>query len=134
MRISDWVQPCALPIYFEEYDPPRLCSQMRSLERTRFLPLLLVTEPGADETIVRALDIGVNDYIVRPIDPNELMARSLTQIRRKRYNDRLRTSVRQTIELAVTDGLIGLNNRRYLDTHLRTLFSRAADRKSTRLN
>src|SRR3546814_6907888 len=85
---------------FEEYDPLRLCSQMRSLERTRFLPLLLVTEPGADETIVRALDIGVNDYIVRPIDPNELMARSLTQIRRKRYNDRLRTSVRQTIELA----------------------------------
>ncbi len=113
---------------FDEYDPLRLCSQLRSLERTRFLPLLLVTEMGADDVIVRALDLGVNDYIVRPIDPNELVARVLTQIKRKRYNDRLRMSVRQTIELAVTDALTGLNNRRYLDNHLKVLFNRAAAR------
>jgi len=114
---------------FEDYDPLRLCSQLRSLERTRFIPLLLITEQGAEDMIVRALDIGVNDYIVRPVDPNELIARSLTQIRRKRYNDRLRLSVRQTIELAVTDGLTGLHNRRYLDNHLSILFNRAASRK-----
>ncbi|MCO5730621.1 PleD family two-component system response regulator [Rhizobium sp. SSA_523] len=112
----------------EDYDPLRLCSQLRSLERTRFLPLLLVTETGDEEMIVRALDLGVNDYIVRPLDPNELVARTLTQIKRKRFNDRLRSSVRQTIELAVTDGLTGLNNRRYLDNHLKTLFNRAAAR------
>ncbi|WP_105431072.1 PleD family two-component system response regulator [Neorhizobium sp. T6_25] len=113
---------------FDDYDPLRLCSQLRSLERTRFLPLLLVTEMGADDLIVRALDLGVNDYIVRPIDPNELVARVLTQIKRKRYNDRLRMSMRQTIELAVTDGLTGLSNRRYLDNHLKVLFNRAAAR------
>ena len=115
----------------DEYDPLRLCSQLRSLERTRFLPMLLVTELGADEMVVRALDIGVNDYIVRPIDPNELVARTLTQIKRKRYNDRLRLSVRQTIELAVTDALTGLQNRRYLDNHLKVLFNRAAARSRT---
>jgi len=113
---------------FDDYDPLRLCSQLRSLERTRFLPLLLVTEQGEEDLIVRALDLGVNDYIVRPVDPNELVARCLTQIKRKRYNDRLRMSVRQTIELAVTDGLTGLSNRRYLDSHLKTLFNRAAAR------
>lgn len=109
----------------EDYDPLRLCSQIRSLERTRFIPILLITEQGDEQMIIRALDLGVNDYIVRPLDPNELIARSLTQVRRKRYNDRLRNSVRQTIELAVTDALTGLHNRRYLDTHLRTLFARA---------
>ncbi|PWE52842.1 PleD family two-component system response regulator [Metarhizobium album] len=113
---------------FDDYDPLRLCSQLRSLERTRFIPILLITEQGADSMIVRALDLGVNDYIVRPLDPNELVARCLTQIRRKRFNDRLRTSVKQTIELAVTDGLTGLNNRRYLDNHLKLLFSRAIAR------
>lgn len=112
----------------EDYDPLRLCSQLRSLERTRMLPVLLVTEQGDEAMIIRALDLGVNDYIVRPVDPNELVARTLTQIRRKRYNDRLRNSVRQTIELAVTDGLTGLHNRRYLDTHLQTLFARAMAR------
>jgi two-component system cell cycle response regulator len=109
----------------EDYDPLRLCSQIRSLERTRFIPILLITEQGDEQMIIRALDLGVNDYIVRPLDPNEMIARTLTQVRRKRYNDRLRNSVRQTIELAVTDGLTGLHNRRYLDTHLRTLFARA---------
>jgi two-component system cell cycle response regulator len=113
---------------FDEYDPLRLCSQFRSLERTRFLPILIVTEQGADDMVIRALDLGVNDYIVRPVDPNELVARSLTQIRRKRYNDRLRASVKQTIELAVTDPLTGLNNRRYLDSHLNALFNRSMAR------
>jgi two-component system cell cycle response regulator len=113
---------------FDSYDPLRLCSQLRSLERTRFLPILLIIEQGADDMAVRALDLGVNDYIVRPVDPNELVARSLTQIRRKRCNDRLRASVRETIELAVTDALTGLNNRRYLDNHLKVLFNRSVTR------
>lgn len=113
---------------FDDYDPLRLCSQLRSLERTRFIPVLLVTEQGDDEMIVRGLDLGVNDYISRPLDPNELIARCLTQIRRKRYNDRLRASLEQTIELAVTDALTGLHNRRYLDNHIKTLFARAAAR------
>lgn len=113
---------------FEDYDPLRLCSQLRSLERTRFLPLLLVAEQGADDMVSRALDLGVNDYILRPIDPNELVARSLTQIRRKRYNEHLRLNLQHTMELAIVDGLTGLNNRRYLDNHLRILFDRAAVR------
>jgi len=113
---------------FDDYDPLRLCSQFRSLERTRFLPILIITEQGSDDMVIRALDLGVNDYIVRPVDPNELVARSLTQIRRKRYNDRLRASVKQTIELAVTDPLTGLSNRRYLDNHLNVLFNRSMAR------
>lgn len=113
---------------FEDYDPLRLCSQFRSLERTRFLPLLLVAEQGADEMVARALDLGVNDYILRPIDPNELVARSLTQIRRKRYNEHLRLNLQHTMELAIVDALTGLNNRRYLDNHLKILFDRAAVR------
>lgn len=110
------------------YDPLRLCSQLRSLERTRFIPLLLITEQGEEDLIIRALDLGVNDYIVRPLDPNELVARSVTQIRRKRYADRLRNSMKQSFEMAVTDPLTGLSNRRYLDNHLKHLFNRAAAR------
>jgi two-component system cell cycle response regulator len=113
---------------FDDYDPLRLCSQLRSLERSRFIPILLVVDQGGEPMVVRALELGVNDYILRPVEPNELLVRSLTQIRRKRFNDQLRQSVQQTIELAVTDGLTGLNNRRYLDKHMRLLFERAAAR------
>ncbi|MBW3098908.1 PleD family two-component system response regulator [Pseudohoeflea coraliihabitans] len=113
----------------DAYDPLRLCSQIRSLERTRLLPVLVLAEQGEDELVMRALDLGVNDYLVRPLDPNELVARSLTQIRRKRYNDQLRESLTLSVEMAVTDPLTGLNNRRYLDTHLKTLFDRSRRRQ-----
>lgn len=110
------------------FDALRLCSQVRSLDRTRMLPILLVIDPGDNARLLRALDIGVNDYIVRPIDGNELRARVRTQIRRKRYNDRLRAKVQQTIEMAVTDSLTGLQNRRYLESHLSTLVDQSAAR------
>ncbi|WP_417424005.1 PleD family two-component system response regulator [Hoeflea sp.] len=109
----------------EDYDPLRLCSQLRSLERTRFIPMLMVAEQGEEDLVIRALDLGVNDYLLRPLDPNELVARSVTQIRRMRYTGQLRSSLTQSVEFAVTDSLTGLNNRRYLDTHLTALVERS---------
>jgi two-component system cell cycle response regulator len=114
---------------FDGFDPLRLCSQLRSLDRTRPTPLMLIADQGEDVLVTRGLEIGVNDYVVRPVDRQELIARLRTQIRRRRYNDRLRTSVSQTFELAVTDSLTGLHNRRYLDNHLQLLFDRAVARK-----
>ncbi len=112
-----------------DFDALRLCSQLRSLERTRMLPLLVIAENDQEGSVIRALDLGVNDYIRRPIDRNEMLARVRTQVRRKRYNEKLRDSVQATIEMAVTDSLTGLNNRRYFDTHLQGMFEKAVGRK-----
>ena len=110
-------------------DPLRLCAQLRSLDRTRNIPIMLIADDPSDSRIVRALELGVNDFLTRPVDRQELLARLRTQVARKRYNDELRTSVTQTIVMAVTDPLTGLHNRRYLDTHLATLLERAQNRK-----
>jgi two-component system, cell cycle response regulator len=112
----------------QHFDALRLCSQLRSLERTRSLPILLAAEPEENARLLRALEIGVNDYLVRPIDKNELLARVRTQIRKKRYGERLRDNVQLSIEMAVTDGLTGLHNRRYMETHLGALIEQATAR------
>ncbi len=108
------------------FDALRLCSQLRSLERTRQLPILLLADVDDRPRILRGLDLGVNDYILRPIDRNEFVARVRTQLRRKRYADSLRDNVQAAIELAVVDALTGLNNRRYLETHLASALDQAA--------
>ncbi|MDE2363388.1 MAG: PleD family two-component system response regulator [Hyphomicrobiales bacterium] len=108
------------------YDGLRLCSQLRSLERTRSVPLLTVADLDDRAKILRGLDLGVNDYLMRPIDRNELVARVRTQVRRKRYADSLRDNVAQAIEMAVVDGLTGLHNRRYFDMNLSALLDQAA--------
>ncbi|MGB7092704.1 MAG: PleD family two-component system response regulator, partial [Methylovirgula sp.] len=110
------------------FDALRLCSQIRSFERSRQLPLLCLADVEDRPRVLRALDIGVNDFLNRPIDRNELIARIRTQLRRKRYADRLRDNVQASIELAVVDALTGLNNRRYFETHLAALVGQAADR------
>ena len=117
-----------ISLSLKDYDGLRLCSQLRNLEKTRALPLVIVTEPENDAKVLRALDMGVNDYLVRPIDPNELLARTATQVRRKHYADQLRSNVEQTMEMAIMDGLTGLYNRRYFDSQFRTLAQQAASR------
>jgi two-component system cell cycle response regulator len=110
----------------ENFDALRLCSQMRSIDRTRMIPMLLVTQEGDEAALLRGIDLGVNDYVSRPIESSELKARVRTQVKRKRLNDRLRNSVQQTMELAIKDGLTGLNNRRYFDRHMQNLFNKAS--------
>jgi two-component system, cell cycle response regulator len=112
----------------ENYDGLRLCSQVRSLDRTRSLPILAVTEPDNNTRMLRGLEIGVNDYLIRPIDKNELLARTRTQVRKRRYTERLRDNVQMSIEMAITDALTGLFNRRYMESHLGTLLEQAAAR------
>jgi len=112
----------------EHYDALRLCSQLRSLERTRNLPILAICEGEDNARMVRGLEIGVNDFLLRPIDNNELHARVRTQVRKKRYTERLRDNVQMSIEMAITDALTGLYNRRYMESHLATLIDQAVSR------
>ena len=111
-----------------DFDGLRLCSQLRSLERTRQLPLLLLADLEDRTRILRGLDLGVNDYLTRPVDRAELLARVATQLRRKRYADSLRENVTASLEMAVVDPLTGLHNRRYLELHLASMMDAAAGR------
>ena len=112
----------------QKFDGLRLCSQLRSLERTRNLPILAIADGDDSGRLARGLEIGINDYLVRPIDKNELLARMRTQVRRKRYTERLRDNVQLSIEMAITDVLTGLYNRRYMESHLATLVEQGAAR------
>lgn len=112
----------------DNVDGLRLCSQLKSLERTRQTPILIVVAPDDHQRLLRALDMGVNDYLIRPIDKQELLARANTQIRRCRYTDQLRSHVQATMELAVTDPLTGLYNRRYMENQTAALVEHAINR------
>jgi two-component system cell cycle response regulator len=110
----------------DKQDGLRFCATLRSLDATRQTPILTLVDEGDLKRMVRALDIGVNDYLMRPVERNELVARVRTQLRRKKYADRLKHSLQLSLELAITDQLTGLFNRRYMSRHLNTLLSEGA--------
>jgi two-component system cell cycle response regulator len=107
------------------FDGLRLCSQLRSLPEGRNVPILVLVSDGDRRKLTQALEMGVNDYLTRPVDKNELTARVRTQLRRKRYADKLRHNVQLSLEMAITDQLTGLHNRRYMSRHLDTLITSA---------
>ncbi|HYD98036.1 MAG TPA: PleD family two-component system response regulator [Alphaproteobacteria bacterium] len=109
-----------------EEDGLRVLSQLRSNERTRGVPVLLIVDDGDLNRTVKGLELGATDYLAKPIDRNELLARVRTQIRRKRFQDRLRASYEQSLSLALTDSLTGLHNRRYALAHLDHLVQQMA--------
>jgi two-component system cell cycle response regulator len=115
-----------LSLGLQGYDGLRLCSQFRSLERTRHLPIVILSEGDDRARVLRGLDLGANDYLLRPLDRDELLARVRTQLRRKCYADSLRENVQASIQMAVVDTLTGLNNRRFFDTNYAACVDQAA--------
>jgi two-component system cell cycle response regulator len=99
----------------------RFASRLRAQAATRDLPVLLIADADQKELILRGFDLGANDHVLRPVDPNELRARARNQIRRRRYQERLQAELNRSLEMAVTDGLTGLRNRRYITRHLEGL-------------
>jgi len=102
-------------------DGLRLCSHLRSSERTRSVPILMIAGDEDMSRVAHGLEIGAHDYIIRPVDKNELLARVRTQIRRKRFQERLRSTYEISLSMALTDSLTGLYNRRYFEVHLQKL-------------
>jgi two-component system, cell cycle response regulator len=108
-----------------KFDGLRVAANLRCDEATRHLPVLAVVDPSDRYRAVKALEIGVNDVLPKPVDPEELVARVRTLIRQKRYTDFLRNNLDHSLELAVTDPLTGLHNRRFMTAQLGALVKRA---------
>ena len=111
-------------INMEQEDGLRLTSHLKSNERTRLLPIIMIAEENDMKRVAHGLEIGAFDYLIRPIERNELLARVRTQIRRKRFQEKLRATYEISLSMALTDGLTGLYNRRYLEVHLQKLLAK----------
>jgi two-component system cell cycle response regulator len=102
-------------------DGLRLAANFKGQEETRNVPVLMLVDEDDTRAMTKGLELGVNDYIIMPVDYNEMAARVKTQIRRKKYQDLLKSNYQQTISRSITDELTGLYNRHYLSAHLDNL-------------
>ncbi len=112
----------------------RDCVGLRNMEYSRHTPVLLVAEEEDEQLLAKALEIGVSDYIMRPVDGHELLARVRTQLKRLRYQQRLKRTYRRSIKMALTDDLTRLYNRRYFNMYMNDLLTKSlATNKSVSL-
>lgn len=101
------------------------CRIIKGMSSDGFIPVVLVTVKTDTASRVEGLKIGADDYVTKPFEEREFVARVEAMMRIKRLNDHL-VSVRQKLErLSVYDDLTGLYNYRYLHTRLAEEFKRA---------
>jgi len=111
----------------QKVDALELCMALQKIPAERRAPVLVFGNPGSREKLIRALEMGVNDFIAEPIDESELRARVRTQIRKKRCADQARSHVQLGLSALVIDHDTGLHNRNFLTRHLANQIQNARD-------
>ena len=105
-------------------DPLRIGVMLRSKPIFKNAVLMFLAEEENMPMVIRGMELGINDYFIYPVDASELQARVRTQLRRKQYQDDLRTELEESVDLSTKDGLTGLFNRRYFDIHIKQMTER----------
>ncbi|HIJ95147.1 MAG TPA: diguanylate cyclase [Desulfuromonadales bacterium] len=115
--ITDWLMP--------EMDGTDLCRSIRNLAGNHYTFLLLQTCQDSPEAMVEGLEAGADDYIIKPINPAELMVRLKGARRILDLEKSLRESLAELREHSIRDPLTGAYNRGYLNQHLEHEIQRA---------
>ncbi|MCB9577516.1 MAG: diguanylate cyclase [Polyangiaceae bacterium] len=101
------------------------CRLLKGMTTETFLPVVLVTVKTDTQSRVEGLRIGADDYVCKPFDERELIARVEAMLRIKKLHDHVVRARAKLEQLSVHDDLTGLYNYRYLHTRLAEEFKRA---------
>lgn len=93
--------------------------------RESFISVIFISARSKSEDIIKGLDLGADDYICKPYDPYEMLARVRAQFRIKDLTDRLATANQKLQELVDVDDLTGLYNMRSIFTRIEVELVRA---------
>ncbi|MDF2606576.1 MAG: diguanylate cyclase [Bacillales bacterium] len=96
-----------LDIMMPGLDGFEVCHLLKSTYETKNIPIIMVTAKSESADIKKALDLGAHDYIKKPFDESEVLARIQSALRLKEYQDILR-------DMAMKDSLTGLYNHALL--------------------
>ena len=100
-------------------------SRMKSQPEFRDIPVIMLTGQESVEKKIKGLDLGASDYLTKPFDPGELIARVRVQLKVKRLQDELKTAKQRYKELSITDYLTQIYNRRHFMELFTLEFSRS---------
>lgn len=114
-----------LDVVMPGIDGYEVCKRLKAEEKTYDIPVIMLTSKGETEDKIKGLNIGAVDYVTKPFDAGELVARVNTQLRVKELHEALQEKNRLLQDLANKDGLSNLYNHRYLQEQLLKEINRA---------
>ncbi|NOZ08854.1 MAG: diguanylate cyclase [FCB group bacterium] len=104
--ITDWLMP--------EMDGVELCKLVRANEFPGYIFIVLLTSMDSQTDIIEGLESGADDYLTKPVDKAELIARLKTATRILELETKLKKANEEITQLSITDPLTGIYNRGHM--------------------
>ncbi len=108
--LTDWLMP--------EMEGPELCKALRNEKPNGYVYIVLLTAKDSKDDIISGLESGADDYLIKPADRAELIARLKNGLRILDLEKSLKEANEEIRTLSITDPLTGIYNRGYLDERL----------------
>jgi len=115
--ITDWIMP--------EMDGSELCRAIRKHDFGNYVYIILLTAKDSKHDIIEGLEAGADDYLTKPVDDAELIARLTTAERVIRLESSLKQRNKEIALLSITDPLTRIFNRGYINDNLPKAFKQA---------
>jgi len=129
---EEWPDLILLDVMMPKMNGFQVCKKLKTNDSTRFIPIILVTALNEIEDRIKGIEAGADDFISKPFNKLELLARVKSLLRIKHLHDELElkikeleTTQKKLYQLAITDGLTELYNYRYFNEELSHELSRA---------
>jgi two-component system cell cycle response regulator len=114
-----------LDVLLPGLDGFEVCRRLKHLSRTRDLQIILITCLSHLENKIKGIELGADDYLIKPINSRELLARTKVLLQKKRCMDILQHNYETALNLSINDGLTGLYNRAYFNKYMEQEIKRA---------
>lgn len=114
-----------LDILLPGMDGFEVVRRIREMEEAKNVQVVAITCLEDMESKIKGIELGADDYLVKPINKHELRVRVKALVKKKAYLDTLRDSYETAVVSAITDKLTGLYNRAYFEHFLRLEIKRA---------
>jgi len=95
---EDLVDVIVLDVMMPDLDGLQVCGALRQNERTRTIPIILLTASAHTETRLAAMALGVSEFVTKPLNSRDLLARIRAQVHQRRLADNLDVLLRTSDE------------------------------------
>jgi len=122
---SEQIDIVLMDIILLEMNGHEVCRRLKKMDRSRNLQVIIITSLADLDSKLKSIELGTDDYLVKPVNELELKARIRSFIKRKVYLDILVSKYESAVKSSITDQLTKLYNHAFFKHYLKLEIDRS---------
>ena len=129
IALQEEVDLLLLDVLLPKMDGFMVCQRIKQSQETKDIQVVMITCLDDMESRIKGIELGADDFLVKPIESRELVARSRILLKKKAYVDQLHDHCEKALSSAIMDSQTGLYNKAYFKQFLELEIKRCSREK-----